>query len=212
MTTGTGPDSLGASQRRFLLSLARAALTNVLQDGPLPVPDPQTLTPELTANRTCFVTLRNKGQLRGCIGNLLNPRPLFEGVIQNVTGAARRDWRFPPVTAEELPDVRIELSVLSEPKVLSFRIPEELLVMLEPGRDGLLLQVGNHTATFLPKVWEDLPDKEEFMAKLCAKAGLGPLAWRSGDAVVSSYEAEVFEEDAPAPSFVNSEIFKQPPV
>ncbi len=197
-TTGSGPEPLSAPQKLFLLQLARAALTSVLKNGPLPLPDPQALMPQLTANRACFVTLRNQGQLRGCIGNLLNPRPLFEGVIQNVSGAARRDWRFAPVTVDELPDLQIELSVLTEPKVISWESPEQLLELLQPGRDGVLIQVGNQTATFLPKVWEDLPDKEEFMAKLCAKAGLGPLAWRGGDAVISSYEAEVFHEDPPA--------------
>ena len=196
---------LGAAQQEALLKLARTALVNAVTGMAPPEPDSNDLSVFLKEPRACFVTLRNKGELRGCIGNVVASKPLFEAVTNNAIGAARRDSRFPPVTVDELDDIHIELSILSEPKPLNYSSREALFEMLRPGRDGVLLTVGNRTATFLPQVWENLPDKEEFLARLCAKAGLEPAAWRLGDLLISTYEVQILSEsDQPNTSTIQA--------
>jgi len=189
------PEKLNRSETEFLLSLARATLVSIIVGGVVPKPDASSLSSRLIEKRCCFATLRNRGELRGCVGNLVASKPLFEAVTDSVSGAARRDSRFRPVTADELENIRIELSVLSEPVVLKSESPDALLGMLQPGRQGVLLRIGERTSTFLPKVWEEIPDREEFLSRLCAKAGFEPLAWRDENAIISVYEAEVIEEN-----------------
>lgn len=119
--------------------------------------------------------------------------------MESVCGAASRDRRFRPVSADELENIRIELSILTEPVPLTWGSPEELLQALQPQRHGVLLRLGNSAATFLPQVWDDIPDREEFLARLCAKAGLDSQAWRDEKASISVYESEVIEEGATHP-------------
>ena len=188
-------DRLNPSETDLLLRLARTTLVNIVVGGAMPRPDPSSLSSRLTERRSCFATLRNRGELRGCVGNLVASKPLFEAVMDSISGAARRDSRFHPVTADELENIRIELSILSEPVVLKSESPDALLGMLQPGRHGVLLRIGDRTSTFLPKVWDDIPDREEFLSRLCAKAGFEPLAWRGKNAILSVYEAEVIEEN-----------------
>lgn len=189
------PEKLNPSEVAFLLNLARATLANIVVGSTLPKPDVGSLSPRLTERRSCFATLRNRGELRGCIGSLVATKPLFEAVMDSVSGAARRDSRFQPVRAEELDTIHIEISILSDPVVMESESPDVLLGMLQPGRHGVLLRIGNSTATFLPTVWDDIPEREEFMARLCAKAGLDSQAWRRQDASIAVYEAEVIEDD-----------------
>lgn len=189
------PEKLNRSETEFLLSLARATLVNIVVGDVVPKPDASSLSSRLVEKRCCFATLRNRGELRGCVGNLVASKPLFEAVTDSVSGAARRDSRFHPVTADELENIRIELSVLSEPVVLKSESPDALLGMLQPGRQGVLLRIGERTSTFLPKVWEEIPDREEFLSRLCAKAGFESLAWRGENAIISVYEAVVIEEN-----------------
>ena len=178
-------------------------MVNIVVGSALPKPDVGSLSPRLTERRSCFATLRNRGELRGCVGNLVAAKPLFEAVMESVSGAARRDSRFQPVRAEELDIIRIEISILSEPVVLQSESPDVLLGMLQPGRHGVLLRIGDRTSTFLPKVWDDIPDKEEFLSRLCAKAGFEPVAWRGKDAILSVYEAEVIEDNDPSAAILN---------
>ena len=189
------PEKLNRSEIELLLNLARETLANIVVGSALPKPDVGSLSPRLIERRSCFATLRNRGELRGCVGNLVATKPLFEAVMDSVSGAARRDSRFQPVKVEELDIIRIEISILSDPVVMPSESPDVLLGMLQPGRHGVLLRIGDRTSTFLPKVWDDIPDKEEFLSRLCAKAGLAPQAWRSQDARIAVYEAEVIEED-----------------
>ena len=190
------PEKLNRSEIELLLSLARETLANIVVGSALPKPDVGSLSPRLTERRSCFATLRNRGELRGCVGNLVPAKPLFEAVMDSVSGAARRDSRFQPVRAEELDIIRIEISIISEPVVLKSESPDFLLGMLQPGRHGVMLRIGDRTSTFLPKVWDDIPDKEEFLSRLCAKAGFEPMAWRGENAIISVYEAEVIEDNA----------------
>jgi AmmeMemoRadiSam system protein A len=186
---------LNHSEREFLLCLARTTLVNTVCGTLMPKPDISSPSSGLLEKRSCFATLRNRGELRGCVGNLTASKPLFEAVIDSVSAAARRDSRFRPVTADELENIHIELSILSDPVVLESESPDLLLGMLQPGRHGVLLRIGERTATFLPKVWDDIPDKEEFLSRLCAKAGFGPLAWRGENAIISVYDADVIEDN-----------------
>ena len=133
------------------------------------------------------MTLTKRGDLRGCIGNILPQGPLYQAVIENARNAARRDPRFPPVTPPEVDQLEIEISVLTEPLPLFFSSPEDLLRKLHPGVDGVVLQIGNRSATYLPQVWEQIPDKVDFLNNLAEKAGCESSAWREPGVSVFIY-------------------------
>ncbi len=182
-------------ERRTLLTLARETITQAVYDHPLPTVPAEQMTERLRAPGASFVTLHTKaGALRGCIGSLSAYRPLVEDVQSNALAAAFRDPRFLPVTARELPNLEIEVSVLSEPQPLVFDGPEDLVRKLRPGVDGVVLQKGWHRATFLPQVWEQLPSPETFLEQLCYKAGLPKDAWRFPGVEVEIYQVEKFAE------------------
>jgi MEMO1 family protein len=183
-----------ASERKFLLDLARQALRRVTAGRSLPEITPAAVPESCQSNKGCFVTLTKSGELRGCIGNILPAGPLYQAVMENARGAALRDPRFPPVTEEEVGRLHIEVSVLTTPEPLPFATPQELLAKLQPHRDGVVLKIGGRSSTFLPQVWEQLPDKTEFLNHLAAKAGCEPSAWRGKDVLVSVYHVEAFEE------------------
>jgi AmmeMemoRadiSam system protein A len=124
-----------------------------------------------------FVTLTKNGELRGCIGSLQAHRPLAEDVAANALASALRDPRFPPVLPRELPDIRIEISVLSAPVDFPVKDEADLLQKLQPGVHGLIIEDGMHRATFLPAVWEQLPAPRDFLAHLKHKAGLPLHHW-----------------------------------
>src|SRR3954464_484971 len=119
-----------------------------------------------------FVTLTKEGRLRGCIGSLEARRPLAADVAENAVAAAFRDPRFPPLTAEEWPSVRVEVSLLSSPKPMRFADEADLLAQIRQGEDGIILEGDGRRATFLPQVWESIADKRQFLAELARKAGL----------------------------------------
>lgn len=118
--------------------------------------------------------------LRGCVGTLEASEPLAVAVADSAVGAAFRDPRFPALEAGELAQVHISISVLDRPQALPARDRAQLLSALRPGRDGLILEHGTHRATFLPQVWEQLPDPADFIARLLEKAGLPADYWSSG--------------------------------
>ncbi|MEJ2101448.1 MAG: AmmeMemoRadiSam system protein A [Desulfobacterales bacterium] len=146
-----------------------------------------------------FVTLKIKGQLRGCIGNLTSNESLASGVRRNAINAAFHDPRFAPLSASELDLVEIEISILTEPKPMNYQDTADLLSMLRPGVDGVTICLGHASATFLPQVWEQLPEPREFLAHLCMKAGLAADAWKMHRIEVSTYQVQYFE-DQPARS------------
>ena len=119
-----------------------------------------------------FVTLSKNGELRGCIGSLEAARALADDVAQNALAAAFRDPRFPPLSAHEWPQCRVEVSLLSTPKPLRFAGDADLIAQLEPGEDGVILEGDGKRATFLPQVWDDFRDARAFLAQLARKAGL----------------------------------------
>jgi hypothetical protein len=152
---------------RTLLALARAAIEARLLGTARAVD-----APWLAQAGATFVTLTRDGQLRGCLGSLEARRPLGEDVAENALAAAFRDPRFEPVTADEWPRLRVEVSLLSAPKALHFADEAALLAELVPGEDGVILEAEGRRATFLPQVWEGLPDKRQFLRELVRKAGL----------------------------------------
>ncbi len=176
-----------------LLPLARAAIARHLGPDEPAAPD----APWLDAPGACFVTLTSGrapgGALRGCIGSLEARRPLREDVEANAVAAACRDPRFPPLGRAELDDVVVEVSVLSAPTALPAVDEPELLARLRPGVDGVILSVPGHRATFLPQVWDQLPDPAEFLSHLRRKAGL-PAGYRGRDVVIEIYTVTAWLE------------------
>jgi AmmeMemoRadiSam system protein A len=138
-----------------------------------------------------FVTLRLEGELRGCIGSIDARRPLGEDVARNAHAAAYRDPRFPPVSAAELPLLQVEVSVLSPREPLPAGSEGEALERLRPGVDGVALEYGGASATFLPQVWESLPQPAAFLEALRHKAGLPGHFWHP-DVRLSRYTVEKF--------------------
>lgn len=133
--------------------------------------------PELQEERATFVRLATGGHLRGCIGMLDACRPLAEDVAENARAAAFDDPRFEPLSKEEFENPEIRISVLSPPEKMEFISEADLLAQIRPGVDGLILREGGQRGTFLPSVWEELPDKELFLMHLKMKAGLPSTYW-----------------------------------
>ncbi|MEW5897335.1 MAG: AmmeMemoRadiSam system protein A [Nanoarchaeota archaeon] len=153
--------------------------------------DAKELAEKFKEKRGVFVTLHKKGELRGCIGYVYPLKSVYDSVKENTFNAAFHDPRFPPLQKEELKDVRIEISILSPPKLLRYSSAKELLKKLTK-KEGVILEKDGQRTTFLPQVWEELPDKEEFLSHLSTKAGLSPDAWK--EAKIYIYFVEAFEE------------------
>jgi AmmeMemoRadiSam system protein A len=190
------PESYAAPERKLLLDLARRTLTCVVTNSDLSgfEVNARGLPPQLSETKACFVTLTENGELRGCIGHIVPQEPLYQAVEDNARNAATRDPRFVPVQPGEAGKIKIEISVLTEPKPLLFTSPEDLLAKLQPGKDGVVLKLDGHSATFLPQVWEQLPDKVEFLNHLSEKAGCAPGDWRKPGTSVLIYHVEAFKE------------------
>lgn len=187
-------EKLTAEEKQTLLRLAREALENGVRGESLPAPDPTQLTPLLRAEGAAFVTLTIRGQLRGCIGALQPYQPLADDVREHAIAAGLQDYRFPPVRLDELPRIHIEVSRLTLPQPLAYTDADDLLAKLQPGLDGVILRDGSRRATFLPQVWEQIPDKAEFLGHLCAKMGAASNLWRNKHLDVQIYQVEEFHE------------------
>ena len=186
--------SLSIADRQYLLNLARETIARHLRGEEPPPVDLDTLSESLTCDGASFVTLTKQGQLRGCIGSLEPRRPLVLDVCENALGAAFHDPRFPPVSPGELANLHIEISVLSIPQPLSYDGPDDLIAKLRPGVDGVVIKRDWNRATFLPQVWEKLPDAHQFLEHLCLKAFLPADAYRHPGLDVYTYQVEKFEE------------------
>ncbi len=185
------------AERQQLLALARRALEASVSTGKLPALELEDFPPKFALPKGSFVTLTKHGQLRGCIGNITPRQPLYQAIMENARAAALNDYRFEPVKPAELGDLEIEVSVLTEPRSLSFTSPDDLLSKLRPNVDGVILKMGFHSATFLPQVWEKIPDKAAFLDQLALKAGAARGAWRESGTKVEVYQVEAFEEAKP---------------
>lgn len=187
-------DKLSLEEQQILLRLAREAMTRRVKGGNLPPLDLESLPPRLRENGASFVTLTIRGDLRGCIGALEAYQPLAQDVREHAAAAALEDPRFPPVTERELEAIRIEVSRLTRPLPLEYTDADDLLSKLRPHVDGVILRDGPRRATFLPQVWEKLPDPAEFLNHLCQKMGLNENAWRSKRLEALTYQVEEFHE------------------
>ncbi len=185
--------SLTDADKDALLRIARSTIAAKLT-GQQAAWRPDEPSPTLLEKRGCFVTLHLNGALRGCIGTIEPASPLMEGVAENALNAAFRDPRFPPLTENEADRAQIEISALTVPAPLAFTDPEDLKNRLIPGKHGVILSKGWHRSTFLPQVWEQLPDPEVFLSHLCRKAGMGADCWRDPDIGVMVYAALYFSE------------------
>lgn len=184
---------LSSESRMYLLELARSVISSKARGHPTyddKVPE------DVKRKAGTFVTLTKTGELRGCIGSLEARQEIYRDVVENAEHAAYDDPRFSPLDDAELQDVRIEISVLSAPEELVVNNSQELIRKLELEKPGVILQKGWAKATFLPQVWEELPDGEDFLTHLCMKAGLSPDSWSDpGSLEIFVYRVEHFAEE-----------------
>lgn len=191
MSSTESSTELAPAHRKRLLEVARWAIGSALREGRCPAVDPDEFPHALREPRASFVTLKRSGELRGCIGSLEAWRPMVADVVENACAAAFRDPRFPPLSEPEFDGLSIEISLLTLPAPLDFGSEQELIAQLEPGRDGLIVREGWRRGTFLPAVWESLPDPHAFLAHLKMKAGLPPEYW-SDTIEFDRYRTETF--------------------
>lgn len=178
--------------KKTLLNVALQSIKYGLEKGlalPVTLSD---YSSALQEKRATFVTLKLEENLRGCIGMLEAVRPLVEDVADNAYAAAFRDPRFHPLTEKELSSLSISVSILSPSEPIKFKSEADLLNQIRPGIDGLVLADGHHRGTFLPAVWESLPNPKDFLEHLKLKAGLSPDHW-SKTLTVKRYTTESIE-------------------
>jgi AmmeMemoRadiSam system protein A len=187
-------DGLTRDEQKTLLRLAREAMEYGVRGQKPPPLDESALMPRLRENGASFVTLTVRGQLRGCIGALEPYQSLAEDVREHAVAAALEDPRFPAVSERELNGIQIEVSRLTRPIPLEYADAGDLLSKLRPHVDGVILRDGTHRATFLPQVWEKIPDPAEFLSNLCYKMGVDPDLWRTKHFEVLIYQVEEFHE------------------
>jgi AmmeMemoRadiSam system protein A len=181
-------------EKQELLAIARQSVAAAAARRPTPTVDLGALPPVLTQIAACFVTLRIDGVLRGCTGSLAAHQPLAVEVIRVAAQTAHSDPRFAPVTPGEVADLNIEISVLTPSRPLAYETVGDLLAKLKPGIDGVTLSRGARRATFLPQVWERIPERERFLSMLSRKMGLRSDAWRAGDMEVEVYQTVSWDE------------------
>ena len=188
------PAELSLAEKQTLLTLARQALEAAAHGQKPPPLDAESLPRALREPGASFVTLMSAGHLRGCIGGLTPDEPLWADVRRHAAAAALDDYRFAPVAPDELARIEVEVSVLTPPQPLEYATPAELVSKLRPGVDGVVLKDGRQRATFLPQVWEHVPEPEQFLALLCDKLGADPHRWRRGGLKVETYQVIKFTE------------------
>jgi len=176
-----------------LLNLARESIQSKFEGKNLEI-NTQKISDALKQKRGTFVTLKINDQLRGCIGHIAPVQELYQDVIENACAAAFYDSRFMPLAKDELEKIDIEISVLSESKKFEYKSLDLLIQDLEKNKPGVILKKDNQMATFLPQVWEELPNAEEFLSHLCRKAGLPPYVWKK-EVTIETYTIEKISPD-----------------
>ena len=175
-----------------LLKLARESIKSELEGKELKIDEK--IKKKYSDKKSCFVTLTINGELRGCIGSLEARQELWKDVLDNSKNAAFSDPRFESLSKDELKKIKIEISVLSVPKKLAYSDVKDLLNKIKKGKDGLIIKSGFYSATYLPQVWEQIPEKEEFLESLCLKAGLARNSWKNGKLEVWTYRVDSVAE------------------
>lgn len=187
-------DKLNSEEQEILLYLARQALVEGVGGKTLDPLDLSDLPKSLTQKGATFVTLTKRGALRGCVGALEAYQPLAEDVREHAIAAALQDYRFPPVSPDEVPELKIEISRLTTPQEMEYRGADDLIQQLRPGIDGVILRYEIQRATFLPQVWEKISDPAEFLSHLCQKMGVDSNIWRYRHLNVYTYQVQEFHE------------------
>ncbi|HJQ14154.1 MAG TPA: AmmeMemoRadiSam system protein A [Anaerolineales bacterium] len=188
-------EKLTPEEQTILLRLAREAMERGVRGEEISPLDLASLPLPLREEGSSFVTLTSGGLLRGCIGALDAYQPLAEDVRVHAIAAALKDPRFSPVREEELSGIQIEISRLTRPDPLEYKDAEDLLSKLRPYVDGVILRHDSQRqVTFLPQVWEKIPDPAEFLNNLCYKMGMEPDLWRYRHFEVLTYQVEEFHE------------------
>lgn len=191
-------ENLTIEEQKILLRLAREAMERGVRCEELSPLNLDDLSLPLRQEGSSFITLTSRGQLRGCIGSLEAYQPLAQDVRVHAIAAALKDPRFPAVKEEELSGIQIEISRLTHPVPLEYKDAQDLLSKLRPHVDGIILRDDSyHRATFLPQVWEKIPDPAEFLCNLCYKMGVEPDLWRHKHFEVQIYQVEEFHEEPP---------------
>lgn len=198
------PSDLGAGERSTLLKVAQRSIYHGLEKATLLPVDAADYPQQLQQVRASFVTLNRFGKLRGCIGHLKAVQPLVSDVSENAYSAAFRDPRFSPLESCELEGLELHISVLTPATQIDFSSQQELLEKIRPGVDGLILKLGRQQGTFLPSVWESLPDSRSFLQHLKLKAGLARDHW-SDQIKVFRYQTESFAAPFPATAISKKE-------
>ncbi len=180
--------------RQILLELARRSIEAAARRKPLPEINLHEYSPTLQEHGASFVTITINHNLRGCIGTLEAYQPLVKDVVTHASAAATDDYRFSPVTPDEVQILNIEISILTKPERINYSSTHELLDQILPGETGVILKDGRKRATFLPQVWEQLPDKQEFFSHLCQKMGASGNLWKIKNLEVFTYQVEEFHE------------------
>jgi AmmeMemoRadiSam system protein A len=183
------------AKEKVMLEIARKAIAEELTGKKLIDREAQLREhPWLGEPGAAFVTLNENRQLRGCIGSIVAHQPLIDDLIHNAKAAAFSDPRFSPLRPEEYDRIDVEISLLTPPRELPYVDKADLKAKIRPGIDGVILRLGNYQATYLPSVWEQIPDFETFFATLCQKAGLAPNCLEAHP-VIYTYQAEKIEEE-----------------
>ena len=180
----------------IVIALAKAAILVALnQPENFDLENALHTYPSLKENGAVFVTITStpNGQLRGCIGSLQAYRPLYKDIISNAQSAALHDPRFTPLTLNELKQISLEVSILSEPEVVAYRDRDDLRKKIVPFQDGVVLKHKGKHATYLPQVWEELPEFNDFFSSLCLKADLGNDCL-SKHPEISTYQVKKYKE------------------
>jgi len=181
-------------EKDILLKIAREAIICAVKNMPLPPINLKNHLGLLREEGASFVTLTKLGKLRGCIGALEAFQPLILDVQEHAVAAALEDYRFPNVKLQEIEQIKIEVSRLTPTRPVNYSSPDELIEKLRIGIDGVLIIASGRRATFLPQVWEKVPDPERFLSQLCMKMGAAPDLWRNNIIEVLTYQVEKFEE------------------
>ena len=191
------PVRFSPEQQKILLGLARKTIEEHLEKGSASEPAQEVIGSHsiLRVPRGVFVTLKKDGELRGCIGDLISNEPLYKGISGFAVKAATQDPRFKPVTRDELDGLDLSISVLEYPHRMKVDDPRQYVKLLKPGRDGVILVYKGRSSTYLPQVWEDLPDPVDFLSRLCMKQQAPANCWLEPDTVLFKYSAHEFGEE-----------------
>lgn len=185
---------LDDNDKEILLNLARQSIQRAVEHEPPVQLILSKYSKKLQENGASFVTLTKQSVLRGCIGTLYPYQPLVQDVCEHAIAAAISDYRFPPLNKHEIDEINIKISRLTVPLKIDYQHASELKDKIKPGEDGVIIEDGINRATFLPQVWEKLPNIEDFLSHLCQKMGARPEIWKTKHLQLSVYQVEEFHE------------------